>query len=131
MDLAETKERGTVRIADDVVAVIAAIAAEGTEGVASMSGGIVQGLARRVSGKNVHKGVKVQVGEVEAKIHLQVILEYGVKMDQVCRELQERVKEAVETMTGLKILEVNVKVEGVELKSQFRASEPVEEARVK
>lgn len=130
--MAEIKDRGTVRIADDVVAVIAAIAAEDTEGVASMSGGIVQGFARRVSGKNVHKGVSVQVGEVEAKVDLRVILEYGVKMDQVCRELQTRVSEAVETMTGLKVLEVNVKVEGVELKKEpSQSPKSAEQTRVK
>lgn len=114
--MAEVQERGIVKIADDVVAVIAAIAADETEGVASMSGGIVEGFARRVSGKNVHKGVHVEVGEVEAAIDLRVIVYYGQKIDEVCKRLQYNVKDAVETMTGLKVLEVNVKVEGVEFK---------------
>jgi len=118
--LAEFKDRGTVRIADDVVAVIAAIAASETEGVASMSGGIVEGFARRVSGKNVHRGVHVKVGDIEAAINLHVILHYGVKMDRVCKELQNRVKDTVEMMTGLRIVEVNVKVEGIELKEEKR-----------
>ncbi|WP_205668513.1 Asp23/Gls24 family envelope stress response protein [Ammoniphilus sp. CFH 90114] len=114
--MAERIEKGIVKIADDVVAVIAAIAAAETDGVASMSGGIVEGFARRVSGKNVHKGVHVEVGEVEAAIDLRVILHYGVKIDEVCKQLQFQVKDAVETMTGLKVIEVNVKVEGVEFK---------------
>lgn len=112
----DVKDRGIVKIADDVVAVIAAITAAETEGVASMSGGIVEGLARRASGKNVHKGIHVEVGEVEAAIHLRVILYYGVKIDDVCKRLQHQVADAVENMTGLKVLEVNVKVEGVEFK---------------
>ncbi|MEW9672821.1 Asp23/Gls24 family envelope stress response protein [Ammoniphilus sp. 3BR4] len=114
--MAEKLEKGIVKIADDVVAVIAAIAAAETEGVASMSGGIVEGFARRVGGKNVHKGVHVEVGEVEAAIGLRVILHYGVKIDEVCKRLQYQVKDAVETMTGLRVVEVNVKVEGVEFK---------------
>lgn len=114
--MAEKLEKGIVKIADDVVAVIAAIAAAETDGVASMSGGIVEGFARRVGGKNVHKGVHVEVGEVEAAIGLRVILHYGVKIDEVCKKLQYQVKDAVETMTGLRVVEVNVKVEGVEFK---------------
>ncbi|WP_120188702.1 Asp23/Gls24 family envelope stress response protein [Ammoniphilus oxalaticus] len=125
------KDRGTVRIADDVVAVIAAIAAEETEGVASMSGGIAQGFARRVSGKNVHRGVHVKVDEVEARINLHVILNYGVKMDQVCKDLQYRVKEAVEMMTGLQLVEVNVKVEGIELKDDSPTPQPLVSSRVR
>lgn len=125
--MAERKDYGMVKIADDVVAVIAGIAAADTEGVVSMSGGIVEGLARRVSGKNVHKGVHVEVGELEAAIDLRVIVYYGVKIDEVCKKLQFQVKEAVESMTGLNVVEVNVKVEGVEFKQAETptVSEPV------
>ncbi|OUM85496.1 MAG: hypothetical protein BAA01_10495 [Bacillus thermozeamaize] len=112
--MTEVQENGVVRIADDVVAIIAGVAASETEGVASMSGGITEGFARRVSGKNVTKGVSVEVGSVEAAIDLRVIVKYGVKIHEVARKLQENVKEAVETMTGLRVVEVNVKVEGVE-----------------
>jgi len=112
--MTDVQENGVVRIADDVVAIIAGVAAAETEGVASMSGGITEGLARRVSGKNVTKGVSVEVGSVEAAIDLRVIVKYGVKIHEVARRLQENVKEAVETMTGLRVVEVNVKVEGVE-----------------
>ncbi len=116
--MADLKDRGKVKIADDVVAVIAAIAAAEIEGVASMSSGIVEGFARRVSGKSVHKGVHVEVGEVETAIDLQVILYYGAKIDEVCRKLQYHVRDAVETMTGLSVVEVNIKVEGVEFKGK-------------
>lgn len=112
--MAEEMDKGAVRIADDVVAVIASIAANETEGIAGMSGGLTEGLARRVSGKNFHKGVFVEVGEYEAAIDLRVIISYGAKIDETCRTLQLNVKEAVESMTGLKVVEINVKVEGVE-----------------
>jgi uncharacterized alkaline shock family protein YloU len=109
---------GAIRIADDVVAVIAGLAATKTDGVSSMSGGITEGWAKRVSGKNVTRGVTVEVGQVETAIDLRVIVEYGVKIQEVSRNLQANVKEAVETMTGLSVVEVNVKVEGVEFKEE-------------
>ncbi|PTX58317.1 putative alkaline shock family protein YloU [Melghirimyces profundicolus] len=118
---------GSIRIADDVVAVIAGLAATKTKGVASMSAGITEGWAKRVGGKNVTRGVSVEVGQVETAIDLRVIVEYGVRINEVARELQENVKEAVENMTGLSVVEVNVKVEGVDIKEQT----PEEEKGVK
>jgi uncharacterized alkaline shock family protein YloU len=109
------KESGIIRIADDVVAVIARIAALDTEGVSSMSGGIAEGIAKRVSRKYVQKGVHVTLDQHEASIDLRVIIMFGQKIDQVCRELQVNVKEAVESMTGLLVKSVNVRVEGVDL----------------
>lgn len=125
--MAETKDKGVVRIADDVVAVIASIAANETEGIAGMSGGITEGLARRVSGKNFQKGVFVEVGEFEAAIDLRVIISFGAKIDETCQSLQKNVKEAVESMTGLRVVEVNVKVEGVEFPKEEKETllEPI------
>lgn len=119
----ENSSLGLVRIADDVVAVISGLAAIKTPGVASMSGGITEGWAKRVSGKNVTRGVSVEVGQVEAAIDLRIIVDYGVKIQDVSRELQANVKEAVETMTGLNVVEVNVKVEGVDFKDEKQESE--------
>lgn len=104
---------GTIRISDDVVATIAGLAATDTPGIAGMSGGISEGLARRLSGKQVNKGVSVEVGETEAAIDLRVIVNYGAKIHEVCKDLQHNVREAVQNMTGLIVVEVNVKVEGV------------------
>lgn len=109
---------GVVRIADDVVSVIAGLTASKAEGIASMSGGITEGWAKRVSGKNLTKGVSVEVGSVETAIELRVIVEYGLPIAEVCRNLQREVKETVEMMTGLRVVEVNVKVEGVELRDK-------------
>lgn len=122
---------GTVRIADDVVAVIAGLTAAKVKGIASMSAGITEGWAKRVSGKNLTKGVDVEVGQVETAIDLRVIVEYGVKINEVCQVLQQEVKEAVENMTGLNVVEVNVKVEGVDVKDQLSKDQPKEEKRVK
>lgn len=104
---------GAIRISDDVVATIAGLAATETPGIAGMSGGISEGLARRLSGKQVNKGVSVEVGETEAAIDLRVIVNYGAKIHEVCKDLQENVRDAVTNMTGLSVVEVNVKVEGV------------------
>jgi uncharacterized alkaline shock family protein YloU len=114
--MSEEKGLGVIRIANDVVAVIASIVATEIDGIASMSGGIVEGLAKKVSGKNVQKGIQVAVGEVEAAIDIRVIVYFGEKIDKVCKNLQRRVKEAVESMTGLHVVEVNIRVEGVEFK---------------
>jgi uncharacterized alkaline shock family protein YloU len=111
-------QAGTIRISDDVVATIAGISALETPGIAAMSGGISEGLAKRISGKNVHKGVSVEVGTEETAVELRIIVEYGSKIHQVCRLLQENVKESIETMTGLRVVEVNVKVEGVSFKEK-------------
>ncbi|TNJ67177.1 Asp23/Gls24 family envelope stress response protein [Paenibacillus hemerocallicola] len=111
-------QTGMIRISDDVVATIAGLAALETPGIAAMSGGISEGLAKRLSGKNVQKGVSVEVGQLEAAIDLRVIVNFGSKIQEVCRHLQENVKEAVENMTGLNVVEVNVKVEGVAFKEE-------------
>lgn len=118
----EQLQGGTIRISDDVVATIAGLAALETPGIAAMSGGISEGLAKRISGKNVQKGVSVEVGSEEAVVDLRIVVEYGSKIHQVCRTLQENVKESLEAMTGLRVMEVNVKVEGVAFKEK---EEPV------
>lgn len=122
--MVEEMNEGNIRIADDVVAVIAGIAATDTDGIYAMSGGITEGLANRLMGKNIRKGVKVEVGTTETAIDLRVIVSYGSKIDIACRELQKNVKEAVESMTGLTVVEVNVQVDGVEFPEK---EEPTEE----
>lgn len=104
---------GTIRIADEVVSVIAGLAATEVEGVAGMSGGIAGGIAEILGRKNFSKGVKVEVGEKEATIDLYVIVKYGVRIPDVALNVQEAVKGAIENMTGLNTVEVNVHVQGV------------------
>ena len=111
-------EEGTIRISNDVVSTIAGLAALETPGVAAMSGGLSEGWAKRLSGKNVQKGVSVEVGQVEAAIDLRIIVMYGMPIHEVCRQLQLNVREAVQNMTGLNVVEINVRVEGVSFKDE-------------
>lgn len=118
---------GNIRIANEVVGIIAGLAATEVKGVAGMSGGVVDGLSELLKKKNLAKGVKVEVGERQAAVDLYVILEYGAKVPEVAYKIQENVKRAIESMTGLEVVEVNVHVQGVEIKSE----ETAEEARVR
>ncbi|QHW34379.1 Asp23/Gls24 family envelope stress response protein [Paenibacillus rhizovicinus] len=127
--MTEELQTGIIRISDDVVATIAGLAALETPGIAAMSGGISEGLAKRLSGKNAQKGVSVEVGQLEAAIDLRIIVKYGIPIQEVCRQLQENVRETVATMTGLHVVEVNIKVEGVAFKEEETASEEI--ARLK
>lgn len=109
-----TLENTNIKIADDVIAVIAGAAASEVSGVASMSGGFAGGISEVFSGKkNFAKGIKVEAGEKETKIDVNIIVEYGVRIPDVAFEIQNRVKKAVEGMTGLKVVEVNVHIQGV------------------
>jgi uncharacterized alkaline shock family protein YloU len=109
---------GTVRIANEVVGIIAGLAATEVEGVAGMSGGIAGGIAEMLGKKNLSKGVKVEVGEKEAAIDLYMIMEYGVKIPDVAWDVQGNVRQAIEDMTGLQVIEVNVHVQGVNFKEE-------------
>lgn len=108
------ESNSNIKIADDVIAVIAGAAASEVPGVASMAGGFAGGISEVFSGKkNFAKGIKVEAGEKETRIDVNIIVEYGVRIPDVAFEIQNRVKKAVESMTGLKVLDVNVHVQGV------------------
>lgn len=103
-----------IKIADEVIAVIAGKAVSDIQGVYEMSGGFAGGITEVLSGKkNFSKGIKVVVTEKEAKIDVNIIVEYGVRIPEIAYEIQTKVKKAVEAMTGLKVTEVNVHVQGV------------------
>lgn len=117
--ITEGTENNEIKIADDVVAVIAGVAVSEVPGVAEMAGGFAGGITEVLSGKkNLAKGIKVEVGEKETKIDVNIIVEYGVRIPDVAFEIQNRVKKAVETMTGLKVVEVNVHVQGVSTETE-------------
>ena len=118
-------ELGAIRIADEVVSIIAGLAATEVEGVASMSGGIVGGIAEALGRKNLSKGVKVDVGEQEAAVDLYLIVGYGSRIPDVAWTVQENVKKAIETMTGLAVVNVNVHIQGVSFPQQ-KEKEPEE-----
>lgn len=114
---------GNVKIADDVVAIIAEIAAKEVKGVYAMSGGIADSITEILGKKNPSKGVKVEVGEKEAAIDLYIIVEYGVRIPDVSWQIQENVKKAVETMTGLTVVEVNIHIQGVNMDKETKEKE--------
>ena len=122
-----TLGNNTIKIADDVVAVIAGVAVSEIQGVANMAGGFAGGISEVFSGKkNLAKGIKVDATETEAKIDVNIIVEYGTRIPDVAFEIQNRVKKAVENMTGLKVEEVNVHVQGVNTDSSKEDEEKVE-----
>lgn len=104
---------GRIVFADDVVATIAALAVADVEGVAAMTGGMVEGITEILGKKSLTKGVKVEVGQEEAAIDISVSIKYGYKIKEVCEKIQVAAKNAVETMTGLRVVEVNVFVQSV------------------
>lgn len=106
-------DKGSIKIADEVVGIIAGLAATEIEGVAGMSGGLAGGIAQVLGLKNMSKGVKVDVGEKEVKVDLFLIVNYGVRIPEVAWNVQENVKKAIENMTGLKVDEINIHVQGV------------------
>ncbi len=109
---------GEVKIADEVVAIIAALAATEVEGVASMAGNITNELISKLGMKNLSKGVKVDVLEGVVTVSLALNMKYNYSIIDVSAKVQEKVKNAVENMTGLEVADVNVKVAGVEMEDQ-------------
>ena len=123
----EVKEAEGIKISNDVIAVIAGVAASEVPGVATMVGGLTGGLTEALKGKkNLAKGIKVDATEATAKIDVNIIVEYGSRIPDVAFEIQNRVKKSVESMTGLKVTEVNVHVQGVNTES-LNAENEVEE----
>ncbi len=114
----DVKDYGQIKIADEVVGIVAGLAATEVRGVAGMSGGFAGGISEMLGRKNLSKGVKVEVGEQETSIDLFIIVEYGAKIPEVAWQIQENVKSAVETMTGLNVVSVNIHVQGVNFESE-------------
>ena len=113
--LHEDSQLGVVKIADDVVAMIAGMAATEIEGVASMAGNITNELMSKVGMKNLAKGVKVDVLERVVTVDLAVTMEYGYNIPATCKKIQDRVKTAIENMTGLEVGDVNIRIAGVNM----------------
>lgn len=114
VEVKETEVNG-IRISEEVVAQIAGKAASEVAGVAGMSGGIVGGLSEMLGKKSFSKGVKVQVGEKETTIDLFIIVEYGARIPDIAWEIQNKIKTVVENMTGLKVVDINIHVQGLNL----------------
>ena len=114
-----TTDNADIKISNEVVASIAGVAVSEVQGVYSMAGGLAGGISEVFSGKkNLSKGIKVEVGEKETRIDVNIIVEYGVRIPDVAFEIQGRVKKAVETMTGLKVSGINIHVQGIKTNTQ-------------
>lgn len=111
--LQSDENRGEVQIADDVVAMIASLAATEVKGVHALSGNITNELMSKVGVKKLTKGVKVDIYEGNVTIHLAVTMEYGYNIPATCTKVQDKVKTAVENMTGLSCTDVNIRIVGV------------------
>ena len=113
--LYEKDKIGEVLIADEVVAIIAGLAATEVEGVDSMAGNITNELVGKLGMKNLSKGVKVDVTEEHVSVDLSLNIRYGYNIPSVSEQVQEKVSTAIENMTGLTVLDVNVKIAGVNM----------------
>lgn len=111
----ESGQIGSVEIADEVVAIIAGLAATEVDGVDSMAGNITKELVGRLGMKNLSKGVKIQMMDTSVSIDLALNIKYGYNIPEVATTVQERVTSAIESMTGLEVLDVNVKISNVHL----------------
>ena len=109
---------GEVQIADEAVAIIAALAATEVDGVASMAGNITNELVSRLGMKNLSKGVKVDVLEGVVTVSLALNLKYNYSIMDVTAKVQDRVKTAIENMTGLEVADINIRVAGVEMENR-------------
>ncbi len=121
-------EAGSIKITDEVVAIIAGIAAMEVPGVYSMSGGFAGGISEILGRKNLSKGVKVEMGEKQALIDLYILVEYGCRIPEVAWEIQEKVKKSVELMTGLEVKEVNIHIQGVNIEKDNKKKQPTEDS---
>lgn len=104
---------GVVRIADDVVAMIASLATTEVEGVSAMAGNITNELMSKVGVKKLTKGVRVEVLDNNVTVDLAVTMDYGYNIPATCQQVQAKVKAAVENMTGLSCTDVNIRIAGI------------------
>ncbi|MBO4848755.1 MAG: Asp23/Gls24 family envelope stress response protein [Clostridia bacterium] len=130
-------ENGKVVFAPDVVATIAGVAASEVDGVSGLAGTVIEGISGIFSKKNLTKGVHVEVGQEEAAVDISINVRYGYRIQEVCNNVQREIKSAIETMTSLRVVEVNVVVQNVTFDEPEKADKkkdrekPEIEARVR
>ncbi|MDR0287165.1 MAG: Asp23/Gls24 family envelope stress response protein [Clostridiales bacterium] len=115
-----SSEDNGVKITDEVLAIIAGIAATEVSGVTGMSAGLAGGIAEALGRRSLSKGVKVILKEGGAVIDLYVIVEYGIRIPDIAWKIQEKVKSAVESMTDIKVSEVNIHIQGINIDKEIR-----------
>ena len=106
---------GDVRVADEVVAIIAGLATTEVEGVSSMAGNITNEIVSKLGMKNLSKGILVEVMENEVKVDVAINISYGYSIPEVSSKVQDKVKTAIENMTGLEVADVNIRIASVDM----------------
>lgn len=127
----EGQKTGSVNISNDVVSIVASLAASSVKGVSGMVSSMSGGIAELLGKKNMSKGVKVSVNGKDVTLNLAIIVEYGAKIPDVAWEIQEKVKSEVEAMTGLNVVSVNVSVEGVNVPKSDTGKIPSQPVKIK
>ncbi len=117
--LLDEENVGVIQIADDVVAMIASLAATEAEGISSIADNMTNEIISRVGMKKLAKGVKVDVLEGNVSVRLEVVMEYGYNIPDTCKAVQAKVKAAIENMTGLSCSDVNIRIAGVKREEVF------------
>ena len=115
---------GSIKISEDAIAGIVSMVVAQIRGISAMSGSMAAGLTEKLGKKNLTKGVKVELNDQDVIIALYVYVEYGVKIPKLALEIQNHVRNSIHTMTGLRVKEVNIYVQGI----SFDHAEPAEEA---
>ena len=113
MNTLKAGEQGEVKIADDVVSVIAGLAASDVKGVASLAGNATREVIGKMGFKSLNKGIRLTVDDTQVHVWMKVNIRYGYNVPDTCAAVQDRVVTAIETMTGLTVAEVNVRVNSV------------------
>lgn len=119
-DISTVNDTGSVSYANDVIAKIAALAADEIDGVAGLAGG---GLSEMWGKKNIAKGVKITIEESQVNIEMSITVTYGIKIHEVCKSVQDNIKKAIENMTGLKVVAVNINVVGISIEKPEKPAE--------
>lgn len=115
LELPTQDKMGAVAVADDVMCMIVGLATTEVEGVSALAGNITNELMSKVGVKNLTKGVKVEVNEGVVKVDIAVTVEYGYNIPATCGKVQNKVKAAIENMTGLTVADVNIRIAGVKI----------------
>ncbi len=108
-------EKGTIQIADDVVAMIASLAATEVKGVSPLAGNITNEVMSKVGMKKLTRGVKVDILDNVVQVDLTIALDYGFNIPKTCQDVQGKVKVAIENMTGLTVSDVNIRIANVKM----------------
>ena len=111
----KSDESGEIKVADEVVAIIAGLAATEVEGVSSMAGNITNEIVSRLGMKNLSKGIQIEIADNEVVVDVALNIAYGYSIPEVSTKVQEKVKSAIETTTGLSVATINVRIASVDM----------------